>query len=219
MGAIAVPERPAVMPSRGTLTAISVAFLASIWLAMMLLGAGDVDRFLLYHLYAADRPAFREVARFVTLFGNWQAVILFSIIAVLWLLYRRKTRSALLLISVTLLGRALVESQKVGINRLRPDELEHLVPVKSLAFPSAHSANSMILFLSLAMIAAPREQRWWAVPAALAGTFIVGISRPMLGVHWPSDVVGGWSFGAAWVIAMLAIAERWPAREERSATR
>ena len=207
------------MPSRGTLTAVAVAFLASLWLAMMLLGAGEVDRGLLYHLYAADRPAFQETIRFVTLFGNWQAVVGLSVIAAVWLLWRRHYRAALLLISVTFLGRALVEAQKVGINRLRPDELEHLVPVKSLSFPSAHAANSMILFLSLAMIAAPREQRWWAVPAALVGTFIVGISRPMLGVHWPSDVVGGWAFGAAWVMAMLAIAKRWPAREERAPKR
>jgi len=207
------------MPSRGRLTSLLVALLTALWLVMMLLGAGAADRWLLGHLYSAHYPLLRGAATSVTVFGNWQAVILFSVIAVFWLLYRKKYRSALLLISVTLLGRSLVEIQKFGIHRLRPSELEHLVPVNSLSFPSAHAANSMILLLSLAMIAAPREQRWWAVPAALAGTFLVGISRPMLGVHWPSDVVGGWSFGAAWVLAMLAIAERWPAREERPATR
>ena len=100
---------------------------------------------------------------------------------------------------------------------------ERLKPVAKFAnsgsYPSGHAANSMILLLSLAIIAAPREQRWWAVPAALAGTFLVGISRPMLGVHWPSDVVGGWVFGAAWVMVMLALAERWPARRDASAKR
>ena len=206
------------MPSRPLTTALAVALLAALWLAMMLLGAGPVDQALLGRLYAADRPALRAAAIFVTVFGNWQAVVGLSLIAVLWLLWRRKTRSALLLISVTFLGRAMVEAQKFGIHRLRPEDLEHLVPVKSLSFPSAHAANSMILFLSLATIAAPKEARWWAVPAALAATFVIGISRPMLGVHWPSDVIGGWSFGAAWVIAMLAIAERWPARKERAAT-
>ena len=207
------------MPRRPVITAVGVALLATLWLSMMLLGAGPVDQTLLGQLYAAHRPALRSAASFVTIFGNWQAVVGLSLIAVLWLLWRGKRRSALLLISVTFLGRAMVEAQKFGIHRLRPDELEHLVPVKSLSFPSAHAANSMILLLSLAVIAAPREQRWWTVPAALMGTFLVGISRPMLGVHWPSDVVGGWSFRAAWVIAMLAIAERWPAREERPARR
>ena len=197
------------------LTALGVAVLAAIWLAMMVFGEGPLDRFLLSELYAADRPALRQVAQIVTLFGNWQAVILLSLMAAGWLIYGRKVRSALLLLAVTLLGRGLVETQKFEIARLRPDELEHLVPVKSLSFPSAHAANSMILLLSLATIAAPREQRWWTLPAALVGTFLVGISRPMLGVHWPSDVVGGWAFGAAWVLAMLALAERWPARKAR----
>jgi membrane-associated phospholipid phosphatase len=203
------------MPSRAVLTSIGVALLGGLWLSMMLLGAGPVDRFLLGELYAAHRPALRDAAMIVTLFGNWQAVILLSLIAAVWLIYRKKVRSALLLLSVTLLGRGLVEMQKFGIARLRPDELEHLVPVKSLSFPSAHAANSMVLLLSLATIAAPRDQRWWTVPAALAGTFLVGISRPLLGVHWPSDVVGGWAFGAAWVLVMLALAERWTARESR----
>ena len=201
------------------ITALAVAFFGVLWLCMMMLGAGEVDRVLLNALYAADRPALRTAATFITLLGNWEAVILLSLIAAAWLLNRGKSRLALLLMSVTLLGRGLVVIQKLGISRLRPDEVEHLVPVKSLSFPSGHAGNSMILFLSLAMIAAPREQRWWAVPAALTGTFLVGISRPMLGVHWPSDVVGGWAFGAAWVLAMLALSERWPAREDRSAKR
>ena len=207
------------MPRRPTLTSALAALLVLLWLGMMLLGTGSFDQRLLAELYSAHRPALRAAAIFVTMFGNWQAVILLSLIAVLWLLYRRKLRSALLLISVTMLGRALVEIQKYGIHRLRPDELEHLVPVKSLSFPSAHAANSMMLFLSLAMIAAPRDWRWWAVPAALIGTFLVGISRPMLGVHWPSDVVGGWAFGAAWVMTMVSLADRWPAREEPAARR
>jgi len=66
----------------------------------------------------------------------------------------------------------------------------------------------MIVFLSLALLVAPRRFRKLAVAAALIGTAAVGITRPMLGVHWPSDVVGGWSFGAAWVLLTLGLAER-----------
>lgn len=207
------------MPRRSTITLVAIVCLAALWLGMMLLGAGEVDRALLHELYAAHRPVLRATARYVTLLGNWQATVLLSLAAAVWLLWRGRRRSALLLLSITLLGRALVSIQKVGISRLRPDELDHLVPVKSLSYPSGHAANSMILFLSLALIAVPRAQRWWAVPAALTGTFLVGISRPMLGVHWPSDVLGGWAFGVAWVLAILALSERWPARNEGSARR
>ena len=207
------------MPGRPTITAYGVAGLAALWLAMMLWGAGDFDRFLLGQLYAADRPILRQVAAVITLLGNWQTVVVLSLIAAVWLLYRRKIRSALLLLAITLVGRSLVIIQKVAIARLRPDELDHLVNVNSLSFPSGHAANSMILLLSLAIIAAPREQRWWTVPAAVCASFLVGISRPMLGVHYPSDVVGGWAFGAAWVLAMLGLAERWPSRDRDGARR
>ena len=207
------------MPERRSITVAAVALLMALWLAMMLAGTGAVDLALLNALYVAPRPALRMAASSITLLGQWQAVVLISVIAAIWLLYRRHIRSALLLLAVTLVGRLLVELQKIGVHRQRPG-IEHLVEVKSLSFPSAHSANSMILLLSLALIAAPPQHRRWAVPAALAGTFCVGISRPMLGVHWPSDVIGGWSFGAAWVLAMLAIAERWPSRSDnRSANR
>ena len=200
------------------MTVGAVVLLTVLWLTMMLTGTGEVDRSLLHALYAADRPALRSFALGATVFGEWQAVILLSLVGAASLLHLGKVRSAVLLLAITLLGRSLVQFQKYGVNRQRP-ELEHLVDVRSLSFPSAHAANSMILLLSLAMIVPPRGHRTWAVAAALLGTFLVGISRPMLGVHFPSDVVGGWSFGAAWVLTMLALAERWPARERAAPRR
>ena len=212
-----VPEaRPT---KRRGLTIIGASALVVVWLAMMIGGTGSLDLALLQWLYAAHEPAVRSFAMFVTIFGNWQAVIFLSLIAAGWLLSRGHRHTALLLLGITLIGRVLVELQKFGIHRLRPSATEHLVPVKSLSFPSAHAANSMILLLTLALLAPPREQRWWTVPLALFGTFCVGISRPMLGVHWPSDVIGGWSFGAAWVLVMVAVTERWPARKEPVAKR
>lgn len=207
------------MADRRSMTVAAVASLMTLWLAAMLVGTGALDLALLNALYSAQRPFVRAAASTITLLGQWQVVVLLSVIAAAGLLYSGKARSALLLLAVTLIGRLLVELQKIGVHRQRP-ELEHLVDVKSLSFPSAHSANSMILLLSLALIAAPERHRNWAVPTALAGSFCVGISRSMLGVHWPSDVIGGWSFGAAWVLAMLAVADRWPARDpNRSANR
>ena len=175
---------------------------------MMVGGTGPVDGHLLHLLYSADNPPLRSAALFATMFGEWQFLVPAALLASAWLAFRKHPRAALLLLVIALLGRVLVELQKRGIQRLRPEDLEHLVPVKSLSFPSAHAANSMILFLSVALLVAPERYRTAAVVSALAGTALIGVSRPMLGVHWPSDVVGGWSFGALWVLLMLWLSDR-----------
>ena len=67
----------------------------------------------------------------------------------------------------------------------------------------------MITFLALALIAAPTKSRAAAITAAVAASALIGSTRPLLGVHWPSDVVGGWAFGIAWVVAGAALTYRW----------
>jgi undecaprenyl-diphosphatase len=195
---------------------IAVAVLATLWLAMMVGGTGATDQWLLAALYVGKASWVGDFLASFTLLGNWQAVVGLSLIAAIWLLATGHRRRALLLLGITLVGRGLVEALKLGVHRTRPEASDHLVPVYSLSFPSAHAANSMILWLTLALLLPRREWRPAAVVAALLISFAVGISRPMLGVHWPSDVVGGWSFGAAWVLAMIALTERWPAREEKA---
>jgi undecaprenyl-diphosphatase len=67
----------------------------------------------------------------------------------------------------------------------------------------------MIVYAGLAMLAVDDpEHRRRAAAAALLLTFLIGLSRPMLGVHWPSDVVAGWSFGALWLAVVLTAGER-----------
>ena len=195
---------------------IAVAVLATLWLAMMVGGTGATDQWLLAALYVGKASWVGGLLASFTLLGNWQAVVGLSLIAAIWLLATGHRRRALLLLGITLVGRGLVEALKLGVHRTRPEASDHLVPVYSLSFPSAHAANSMILWLTLALLLPRREWRPAAVVAALLISFAVGISRPMLGVHWPSDVIGGWSFGAAWVLAMIALTERWPAREEKA---
>lgn len=195
---------------RGRLLATAIAALAALWLAMMLSGTGPLDRAALAWLYARDQPGLRDFLSNFTLLGNWPAVVGVSLIAALWLLATGHRRSALLLLGITLVGRALVEGMKLGVHRSRPEATEHLVPVYSLSFPSAHAANSMILWLTVALLLPQRKWRPAAIAAALSISFAVGISRPMLGVHWPSDVIGGWAFGAAWVLVMIHLSGRWP---------
>ena len=188
--------------------ASAIAALAALWLAMLLGGTGPLDHQLLHTLYSADTPAMRGGVMFVTNLGQWQVLVTATALGLAWLLYRRQVRAALLLLAITLAGRSLADLEKLAIGRHRPVDEAHLVVVKDLSFPSAHAANTMIVFLSLALLAAPPRYRRLAVPLALIGTLAVGLTRPMLGVHWPSDVVGGWAFGAAWVLLTGALAQR-----------
>jgi membrane-associated phospholipid phosphatase len=83
------------------------------------------------------------------------------------------------------------------------------VVVKTQSFPSGHASSSMIFYLTLA-IALTAGTRWHrpAAVAAIVLSLLIGTSRVMLGVHWPSDVVGGWAFGMLWVLLTLRPAER-----------
>ena len=193
--------------------------LALLWLLMMLTGTGALDRTVLDALYSADHPALRSAAIFATMFGEWPFVVVVTLVAGLALLLFGHKRQSMLFLAVVLIGRVLVELQKIGIGRLRPEERAHLVPVKSLSFPSGHSANSMILLLAFALLVVSRGYRRIAVPIAVLCSMLIGITRPMLGVHWPSDVIGGWSFGAAWVLIMAGLAERWPFGSASTLTR
>lgn len=184
--------------------------LAGLWLAMLLLGAGDVDRDVLLGLYAGDEPWLALAATGLTYLGNWPTVVVVAILGAAWLAYRGKRRAALVLLVASFSGRLLVIIEKAYFARLRPDENLGLVEVHYQSFPSGHAANSMIAYLAIALLAFddPAHRRW-AVAAALLLSFLIGLSRPMLGVHWPSDVVAGWAFGLFWTLLIVSLSSQW----------
>ena len=126
-----------------------------------------------------------------------------------WLWWQGRQRLAGALLSIILVGRALGEAQKYWIARVRPDMEPHLVVVKTSSFPSGHATSSMIFYLTLAL-ALTVGTRWHRVAAggAIFLSLLIGTSRVMLGVHWPSDVIGGWTFGMLWVLLTLRLAQR-----------
>ena len=189
--------------------ALAVVLLASVWLAMLLLGRGQVDRSVAEALYAGASPALVVIARIFTALGEPEVLIAATFIIALLFWRRGRGRLAAGFLAILLLGRALTGLQKYWIARGRPDLETHLVVVKTSSFPSGHSASSMIFYLTLALVLAghtPWRRR--AAAAAIIFSSLIGISRVMLGVHWPSDVIGGWSFGLFWVLVTLRPAQR-----------
>ncbi len=125
-----------------------------------------------------------------------------------WLAYRNQRCLAAVLGATVLGERLVIDGLKLLIDRARPSLDLHPVATHSSSFPSGHAGNSMAVFLSIALIAVPRANRVPAVVIALIASLIVGSTRPYLGVHWPSDVIGGWSLGAAIAIIAWSIADK-----------
>jgi undecaprenyl-diphosphatase len=187
----------------------AVAVLACIWLAMLLLGTGAADRQLLLLLYGGGHPALIATARCFTFLGQPTVLLTVAFISAAWLWWRHWPGYALAVVVVTLAGRGVAEIEKYGIRRPRPQVVPHLVHEYTPSFPSGHATSSMIVYLTLALVLAGNSRwRTVAVAAAVALSLLIGLSRPILGVHWPSDVIAGWSFGALWVLATLPVAER-----------
>jgi undecaprenyl-diphosphatase len=192
---------------------LTLGALAAVWLAMLLLGTGEIDRTILLGFYAGDEPWLALAATGLTYLGNWPTVVVITILGASWLAYRGKRRAALVLLVASFTGRLLVILEKAYFARLRPEENLRLVEVHYQSFPSGHAANSMIAYLTIALLAFddPAHRRW-AVGAALLLSSLIGVSRPMLGVHWPSDVVAGWAFGLFWTLLVVGLSSRWERR-------
>lgn len=195
-------------PAARTRVAVLAAVLAAIWLAMLVGGTGPLDQHLYEAIYVGHNPALIRVARCLTFFGDPVVLIAAGILFLLVMWRRGHLRTGLALVAVTMIGRAVSELQKYEVARARPSLEPHLVLVQSQSFPSGHATSSIIFYLTLALVLTRRGK--WRRPAAAGAillSLLIGASRVMLGVHWPSDVVGGWVFGLLWVLVTLRIAE------------
>lgn len=175
---------------------------------MLTLGRGSLDRSVYHALYAGGDPRLIATARAFTALGEPTVLVIAGFLVAGWLWLRKRGRFAVMLLLVILIGRGLSEVQKYWIARARPDLEPHLVVVKTSSFPSGHATSSMIFYLTLALALTTPDRRSLAATGAILLSLSIGTSRVMLGVHWPSDVIGGWSFGMLWVLLTLRPAER-----------
>src|SRR3954447_13080031 len=145
---------------------------------------------------------FEEAARDVTGLGGHAVLGLVALAAIAYLLLARKRGAALLVIVAIGGGMLLSSLLKLGFERPRPDLVPHGVRVYTASFPSGHAMLSAVTYLTLGALLARVEQnrriKAFLLGLAITLTVLIGLSRIYLGVHWPSDVLGGWCGGAAW---------------------
>lgn len=103
----------------------------------------------------------------------------------------------------TLLSSFTSDALKNFFARIRPELVPQLDPISSFAYPSGHSTNAAVVYILFIMLVPQSRHPGWQALAAFA-ILITGISRIMLGVHWPTDVIGGWMLGTSFALFAAA---------------
>jgi undecaprenyl-diphosphatase len=136
------------------------------------------------------------------------AIVLVAVIA---LVRRRERAAAAFVVGTVVSGVLLNLLLKMIFARARPDLASAIAVARWYSFPSGHAMGSFITFGALTYIVLRRAWPWRVKSAALAIALtmivLIGVSRVYLGVHWASDIAGGWSAGAVWVASAVVAFE------------
>ena len=156
-------------------------------------------------------PGWLETAALdLTALGGTAVLTLFAIIVLGFLILQRKRLSALLLALGLIGGVGLSEGLKALFGRERPPEMLRAVETMSASFPSGHSLLSAVFYLSIGVMLtrafAQKRFKAYIIGVAVLLTLIVGLTRVYLAAHWATDVLAGWSVGAAWAMALWLVA-------------
>ena len=176
------------------------------------------DEWAVQSLRRADDPALpvgppwlRELGLDLTALGSFAVLLIISGTVVGFLLLQRRRRLALLIAVAVAGGMLLNTGLKHVFDRERPSVVPHLREVTTPSFPSGHAAASAVVYLTLGALLAGvvkgRYTKAYCLAVAMALTVVVGASRVYLGVHYPTDVLAGWSVGLLWALTCW-LAER-----------
>lgn len=146
----------------------------------------------------------------VTSLGGVTVLALVTLVVCGFLLLARRYWTLLLVLVATVGGAGLNTLLKQLFSRPRPSVVPHLTEVMTQSFPSGHAMLSATVYLTLggllAQLAERRRLKAYILGVALLLPFMVGLTRVYLGVHYPTDVVGGWVAGLAWALLTVVLA-------------
>ncbi len=149
-------------------------------------------------------PWLAEAARDVTALGSMTVLALVVVTVGGFLALVRRWRTLALVLVSTLGGVGVNTLLKDLVARPRPSVVPHLTEVLSASFPSGHAMLSAIVYLTLAALLSELvSSRWhkaYLVTVGLGLTLLIGLTRMYLGVHYPTDVLGGWMAGLGWAL-------------------
>jgi undecaprenyl-diphosphatase len=177
------------------------------------------DESVLRSLRRPDNPALpigpdwvAEAARDLTALGGVAVLLLATLAVAGFLFLDRKFATMGFVLTAVVSGLILSSLLKAGFARPRPEVVPYLSQVYTSSFPSGHSMMSAIVYLTLgavlARMVARRGLKFYFLTGALLLTCLVGVSRVYMGVHYPTDVLAGWTAGLTWATLCWLVARK-----------
>ncbi|MCE6953045.1 phosphatase PAP2 family protein [Cereibacter sphaeroides] len=157
-------------------------------------------------------PWFEEFARDATALGGIGLLAFLTFAVAVFLGLTGRWRTMWFVLVATGSGQLCSSFAKRFFDRPRPDLVPHESFVYTASFPSGHAMMAAVTYLTLAALLARSQPlfrvKLFLLVLAVIVTVMVGVSRVYLGVHWPTDVLAGWTAGSAWALGCLLMA-RW----------
>jgi undecaprenyl-diphosphatase len=167
------------------------------------------DLGMLYWFTSWRAPWLNEALLWVTMLGDVAVLVAAALAGAAGLLLLRQGRLAAAVLAAGLLAISIDWFVKPAVARPRPDIRAALAePPASASFPSSHAMGSMAVYATLALMFGRLWPRLWLalLAPAVCLSLIVGLTRVMIGVHYPFDVLGGWIAGLLCVSVAVAAA-------------
>lgn len=164
------------------------------------------------HGWVRHSPGAVRVLQAVSFAGSPPLLWLMVGAAVAFTLRRRRARLAVFLVATTLTGGLIDTAVKIAVDRDRPSLEAPVATAHGQSFPSGHAMSSTVAYGALLLVllpALPARARRPAVAGAVVLVLAIGFSRLALGVHYISDVLGGYALGLAWLAASTAAFSVW----------
>ncbi|MFB7599314.1 phosphatase PAP2 family protein [Streptomyces sp. NPDC056160] len=219
---LAAPPRPPAAHTAALRAAFALGLCSTVLLVLVALRwspltALDESVARAAHRRAVGAPGLTHVCRVLTDWA-WDPLtmrLLCAVVAV-WLVRRARWWTAVWLVVTCALGTLLQQGLKAAVDRPRPAWPDPVDSAAYAAFPSGHAMTATVvcglLLRLLHQYGAGRGVRRAVLGLAVASVTGVGLTRIWLGVHWPSDVLGGWLLGATVVALACTVRDRWPPR-------
>ncbi len=164
-----------------------------------------IETKILWQIQQLSHPLLDRVMFAITVLVNPEVAVLVFLITLILLWWRRAHRENLIFTVVCGGSVILNQGLKLLFQRPRPELWPPLITEHTYSFPSGHALQGTVLYGASSYLLANRFPRWanWLYGGAILLVGAIGLSRLYLGVHWPLDVLAGWTVGFLWLITCI----------------